>query len=108
MRLHDFVPISDDVVDGESLIDTVFGPAFYVVDESGTLLTTVYNRDLLYRAVALRAGLALLKEADRGFALAQLARRAEVLTQEQYDRAVRLEVAAASPFDDCCSDERLG
>lgn len=94
MRLHDFVPIEDDEVDGESLIDAVFGPAFCVVDEFGTLLTTAYNRALLHRAQQLCARAGGTREGAVAFALEQLALGAEALEQEHYDRAVSLEFAS--------------
>jgi hypothetical protein len=91
MRLHEFVPVADPEYRGESLIDAVFGPGFCVVDETGCLLTTGHNRNLLRRACTLAANAAALSTSDLADALAELRQRAENLSQDQYDRAVARE-----------------
>ena len=92
MRLYEFVPILDSVIENDSLIDRVFGQEFCVVDETGHLLTTAHNQDLLRQAKMLvdqsdSLGLDALVES-----LWALRIGAECMTQRDYEVAVRREI----------------
>jgi len=101
MRLFEFVPIVDPIVDGESLIEQIFGPEFCVVDETGRLHTTAHNQNLLRRAVVLLAQAATADRAAVEDAMAALSARAEIITQQDYDLAVHRELLAVrSDFAD--------
>jgi hypothetical protein len=50
MRIFDFEPDRDHVLDGDSLIENTFSADFCVVDEAGSLLSTAHNQNLLRRA----------------------------------------------------------
>lgn len=73
MRLSEFVPIEDDFSEADSLNETVFGPAFHVVDETGMSLTSVRNSSLMRQALALKAGADALAPAEVAAALKALA-----------------------------------
>jgi hypothetical protein len=92
MRLFEFVPIYDLIVHGESLIDRVFGPDFCVVDETGHLLTTTHNQNLLLRAKALVDQHQADERATLQGYFDQLRDKAETLMQHDYDRAVHREI----------------
>ena len=92
MRLYEFVPIIDRLIDDDSLIDKVFGPAFCVVDETGRLLTTVQNQNLLRRAKMLAEQRDALGWETFVENLWALRSRAETVTQLDYYRAVKREV----------------
>jgi hypothetical protein len=92
MRLFEFVPIYDLVVNGESLIDRAFGPDFCIVDETGHLLTTTHNQNLLLRAKALIEQHNADEHANlRGY-FDQLRDKAETVMQHDYDMAVHREI----------------
>ncbi|MGB0126386.1 MAG: hypothetical protein WBP72_02020 [Rhodocyclaceae bacterium] len=89
MRLHDFVPIRDADLDCGLRIEDWFGPEFCAVDESGQLVTTLRNQNLLLRAQALLRGFEGLDADQTRRRLAELIALAEVVTQRDYDLAVR-------------------
>jgi hypothetical protein len=91
MRLFEFFPIQDLVIDNDSLIERVFGPEFCVVDETGYLLTTKHNQNLLQRARTLCEQYAALECEGIEEKLWRLRASAEVVTQREYDLAVRRE-----------------
>jgi hypothetical protein len=95
LRLYDLVPIDDIVLDEESLVERVFGPNFYVMDETGRCLTTVRNQRLL-------AGARELLGRDQGDptmqhaqTLADLRRCADFVTQQDYQRAFARDFSSA-------------
>jgi hypothetical protein len=98
MRLFEFVPIYDLIVDGDSLIERVFGPEFCIVDETGHLLTTTHNQNLLLRAKALIDQHDSADSAALQQYFAQLHAKAETVMQHDYDRAVHREICE-SDFD---------
>ncbi len=91
MRLFEFVPVHDALIDGDSLIDQVFGSEFCVVDEIGYLLTTAHNQNLLWKANHLIEQDKHLAPDTIANGLAALRAMAEVVTQRDYDLAVRRE-----------------
>ena len=94
LRLYDFVPIDDTAHREESVIERVFGPNFYVTDETGRCLTTVRNQRLLAGArELLRRG----KHGTTWYAetLADLRRNADIVTQQDYQRAFARDYASA-------------
>ena len=88
MRLYEYVPVHDLIHKNESLIDAVFGPDFYVVGETGQLLTTAHNQNLLRRAKMLLEHAFALGDEELDEALHDLAERAENLDQGDYELAV--------------------
>jgi hypothetical protein len=92
MRLFEFFPIRDLVVDGESLIERVFGPEFCVVDESGGLLTTKHNQLLLQRVKALLDEVETTNGESVEKELKALSAQGLAVTQHDYDVAVRREI----------------
>ena len=92
MRLFEFFPIHDLLVDGESLIETIFGPEFCAVDEVGYLVTTKHNQMLLHRVKE------LLEQGEEAtgelLAQASMSWRAEseIVRQRDYDLALSREV----------------
>jgi hypothetical protein len=92
MRLFEFVPIYDLIVDGDSLIDRVFGPDFCIVDETGHLLTTTHNQNLLLRAKALIEQHHADEHAIHQEYFVQLRDKAETVMQHDYDMAVHREI----------------
>lgn len=89
MRLYEYVPVYDLIVDDESLIHRVFGMEFCVVDEADQLLTTTHNKNLLRRAQLLLTHAETLERDFLAQELRDLARRAETLSQWEYESAVR-------------------
>jgi hypothetical protein len=92
VRLFEFVPIYDVIVNGDSLIDVVFGPDFCIVDETGHLLTTTHNQNLLLRAKALVEQHHADERATVQGYFEQLRDKAETVMQHDYDRAVHREI----------------
>lgn len=91
MRLFEFVPIHDSLIDGNSLIDQVFGSEFYAVDEIGHLVTTAHNQNLLGKAQYLVKQGGSLTPDTIANGLAELRDMAEIVTQSDYDLAVNRE-----------------
>jgi len=89
MRLYEFVPINDQVIDDESLIHRVFATEFCVTDDTGQLLTTAHNRNLLRRALVLFDNSGSLDKPFLEESLRDLAARAETVSQWEYELAVR-------------------
>lgn len=89
MRLYEFVPINDHVIDDESLIHRVFATEFCVTDDTGQLLTTAHNRNLLRRALVLIDHSGSLDNLFLEDSLHDLAARAETVSQWEYELAVR-------------------
>jgi len=96
MRLCEFVPIIDRLIDDDSLIEKVFGPAFCVVDETGRLLTTVQNQNLLRRAKMLAEQRDALGWETFVENLWALRSKADTVTQLDYYRAVKREVISCA------------
>jgi hypothetical protein len=92
MRLFEFVPICDHLMDDESVIERVFGPEFCVVDETGHLLATACNQNLLWRAKTLLDQHNALDWEAIEEGLTALKAKAEIVTQRNYDLAVRREI----------------
>jgi hypothetical protein len=92
MRLFEFVPIYDQTYEDDSLIERVFGPEFCVVDETGHLLTTTHNQNLLLRVKALMAQHQAIERSTLMESLARLRGKAEVVAQRDYDLAVSREI----------------
>ena len=92
MRLFEFFPIRDLLIDGESLIERLFGAEFCVADESGNLLTTKHNQALLHRVKALldECGTATAESIEQE--LNVLAAQGQVVVQSDYDLALRHEI----------------
>jgi hypothetical protein len=99
MRLYEYVPIYDPIVDDESVIDRVFGPEFYVVDEAGQLLTSAHNRNLLRRARSFLEHVHLDRRLIED-GLHELSSKAETLSQQDYEMAVRREIRFQSLAED--------
>lgn len=81
------------------MIDRVFGPDFFVVDEAGQLLTSAHNHNLLRRARS------FLEHVDLDGTviedgLRELASKAETLSQQDYEIAVRREIHLQSIAED--------
>jgi hypothetical protein len=92
MRLFEFVPVYDLIVNGDSLIDRAFGPDFCIVDETGHLLTTTHNQNLLLRAKALIEQHHDDELANLEGHFEELRDKAESVMQHDYDRAVHREI----------------
>jgi hypothetical protein len=92
VRLFEFVPIYDLIVDGDSLIDRVFGPDFCIIDETGHLLTTTHNQNLLLRAKALIEQHRADERDNLQGHFVQLRDKAESVMQHDYDMAVHREI----------------
>ena len=90
--MRNLMPIIDRLIDDDSLVENVFGPAFCVVDETGRLLTTVQNQNLLRRAKMLAEQRDALGWEALVESLWALRGRAEIVTQLDYYRAVRREI----------------
>jgi hypothetical protein len=101
MKLAQLFPVQNCVINGYSLIDNVFGANFVVRDELGSALTTAKNVKLLSRAQTLVENLSLYDAQGFAYALAQLREEADLLRQDDYDRAVlRERHYRAAPADD--------
>jgi hypothetical protein len=92
MRLFDFFPIDDLVIDGESLIERIFGPDFCAVDEVGYLVTTKHNHFLLQRVKGLldqrgKATWETLADESKSWGA-----QPEIVNQRDYELAVSREV----------------
>jgi hypothetical protein len=92
MRLFEFVPIYDQIVDDDSLIEKLFGPEFCVIDETGQLLSTAHNHNLLLHAVRLLDQRDALERHNVAESLRTLRDSAEIVTQREYDLAVKREM----------------
>lgn len=88
MRLYEYVPVQDHLIDDESLIQRVFGPEFCVVDDQGQLLTTAHNRNLLRRARMLLEHADAQDRALLDEGLRDLEARAEIVSQRDYEAAL--------------------
>ena len=95
LRLYDFVPIDDTALDEESLVERVFGPNFYVMDETGRCLTTVRNQRLLAGARELMGRDQGDAHTQRAESLADLRRCADFVTQQDYQRAFARDFVSA-------------
>lgn len=89
MRLHDFFPIADPDLGAGLTIEELFGPEFCAVDEAGQMLTTKRNQLLLMNARAVMRGFGGLDPGEIQPRLAELAGLADVVSQDDYDRAVQ-------------------
>ncbi|OYY95597.1 MAG: hypothetical protein B7Y41_03610 [Hydrogenophilales bacterium 28-61-23] len=89
MRLYEFVPVNDHFVNAESLIHRVFATEFCVVDDTGQLLTTAHNRNLLRRARMLVEHADTLDDKSLAEGLHDLAVKAETVRQQDYELALR-------------------
>lgn len=100
MRLYEFVPICDHDIDDDSLIERAFGPEFCVVDETRQLLTSVHNQNLLLRAKALLDKFGAVDRERAEVGLRTLRALAKVVTQRDYERAVRWEIRDSIAYHD--------
>jgi len=103
MRLYEFVPIYDQVVSDDSLIEHVFGHEFFVVDEDSHLLTTAHNLNLLRRARLLLDEADSIHADELRKALADLSNRAEEVRQYDYDLAVQNESNTQDYYHEHCT-----
>jgi hypothetical protein len=92
MRLFEFVPINDYTIDGEPLVERVFGYDFCVIDELGHQLTTAHNQNLLQRAKTILERHQSISGVDLESSLQELCDQAEIVRQRDYDAAVRREL----------------
>ncbi|MGB0128776.1 MAG: hypothetical protein WBP72_14150 [Rhodocyclaceae bacterium] len=98
MNQQSFVPIGCASDDDRLLIEHVFGPNFFVTDETGQGLTTLRNQRLLRYArdiVSRAEGFQLGAHEDE---LARLGQLADALTPADFQRARESEPASAWQF----------
>lgn len=89
MRLHDFFPIGGPDLSDGLRVEELFGPNFFALDETGKMVTTKRNQLLLLNARAVLRGFGSASPNDIQLRLAELAALADVVSQSDYDRAVR-------------------
>jgi hypothetical protein len=100
MRLEQLYPIENCIINGYSLIENVFGAQIVVFDVMGGMYTTARNVKLLERAQTVIENLHGYDLQSLTSALNELRDEAEILTQAEYDRAVRMAQRAALSAED--------
>lgn len=108
MPLYDFVPINDVPMDGDSLIQAVFGDDFCVVNETGQLVTTSRNQRLLEMARRIVAMCEEQGSESLADALVCLRAQADTVSQADYDYTLNGDVLGRGRDALFDSSERAG